>query len=139
MKSNHPSLHETQGGSGRRTLAPAERVVLAVEAVERGVNNGGFDGLFRNSSKEYAPDCVSALRAIGRPEVADLAQRALDALGLRQELSVEAIDLEMERDDEARDETLAQLDAQYYEIAGDLAPNVLHFIEANRQAIILGS
>jgi len=30
----------------RRTLSPEERVVLAVEALEREVNNGGYDQFF---------------------------------------------------------------------------------------------
>jgi hypothetical protein len=124
---------------GTASLTPAERVVLVVEAVEREVNNDGIDGLFFNSSKVYAPDFVSALGAIGRHDVADLIQRAINALGLAASLSVEAIDLALEQDDAARDEKLAELAERYYELAGDLAPDLLSFINANREEIVLRS
>jgi hypothetical protein len=121
------------------TLTPEEHVVLAVEAVEREVNNGGFDALFRNSSKEYARNYVSALQAIGRPDVAELAKQAIDALGLKGAPTVEAIDLALDEDDEARDEKLDELDQRYLDMAGDLAPQLLSFIKANRAAIVLPS
>jgi hypothetical protein len=54
-------------------------------------------------------------------------------------LSVEAIDLALEQDDAARDEKLAELAERYYELAGDLAPDLLSFINANREEIVLRS
>jgi hypothetical protein len=40
---------------GVRGLTTEERVVLAVEALEREVNNGGYDQFFINASREFAP------------------------------------------------------------------------------------
>lgn len=122
---------------GAATLTPAERVVLVIEAVEREVNNDGFDGLFRNSSKEHAANFVSALQAIGRPDVADLALKAIEALGLQERPTVEAIDIALKEDDEPRDEKLEELAGRYFEIAGDLAPPLLSFIKVNKAEIVL--
>ena len=117
---------------GTETLTSPERVVLAVEAIEREVNNGGFDQLFRNSSKEHAPNFVSSLEAIGRPEVADLARRAVAALRLgKRPLTVESIELALDRDSDARDDAFEELDNEYYETAGDLAPDLFAYIKAN--------
>jgi hypothetical protein len=82
---------------------------------------------------------VSALGAIGRHDVADLMQRAIDTLGLAASPSVEAIDLALEQDDAARDEKLAELAERYYDLAGDLAPDLLSFISANRAEVVLRS
>src|SRR2546421_12023246 len=40
---------------GYENLTDAERTILAVEALEREVNNGGYGQFFVNSSREYAP------------------------------------------------------------------------------------
>jgi hypothetical protein len=123
---------------GAETLTTSELVVLAVEAVEREVNNGGFDQLFRNSSKQQATNYVSALEAIGRPDVAELAKQAIAALRLgKRPLTIDAIDRAMERDSEARDEKFEELDDRYLEVAGDLAPALLAFIKANSADVIL--
>ena len=117
---------------GAGALTTAELVVLAVEAVEREVNNGGFDQLFRNWSKEHAASYVSALEAIGRPDVAELARQAIAALRLgKRPLTTEYIDRVMDKESDARDERFEELDDRYMEIAGDLAPPLFAFIKAN--------
>ena len=68
------ALGQKAGPLGFEGLTSAERVVLAVEAIEREVNNGGYDQLLINSSKELAPYFVSALNDIGCPKVARLTQ-----------------------------------------------------------------
>ena len=123
---------------GIETLTPPERVVLAVEAIEREVNNGGFDQLFRSSSRKYAPDFVSSLEAIGRPDVADLGRRAIAALRLgKRPLTVESIELALDRDSDARDHVFEELDTEYYETSGDLAPALFAYIKANTGEVIL--
>src|SRR6266849_547049 len=62
---------------GDAKLSDEERVILAIEALEREVNNGGYDQFFVNSSREYAPIIVNALRRIGCPKVAEITQKAL--------------------------------------------------------------
>jgi hypothetical protein len=62
---------------GEDKLRPEERIILAIEALEREVNNGGCGQFFVNSSREYAPIIVDALRRIGCPKTAEITQRAL--------------------------------------------------------------
>lgn len=65
---------------GCGNLSDEERIVLAVEALEREVNNGGYSQFFFNSSREYAPIIVDALARIGCPEAAALARQAIEAI-----------------------------------------------------------
>ena len=57
--------------NGANSLTVEERVVLAVEALEREVNNGGYDQFFINSSREFAPTIVDALQRIGCKKAAN--------------------------------------------------------------------
>jgi hypothetical protein len=59
-------------------LSRSERFVLAIEAMEREVNNGGWDQFFWNTENEYNDILIEALDAIGCPETAAIAQEALD-------------------------------------------------------------
>ena len=121
---------------GAQRLTDAERVVLAVEALEREVNSDGYDGLFRNAS-DKVPYLVSSLTAIGREAVADLTRRALEVLRIDGPLTSEAVQSAMEREDDERDERLDEIDQSYYATAGDLADPLLDFIKTNRDQIVL--
>jgi hypothetical protein len=118
-------------------LTAEERVVLAVEAVEREVNNGGFEQLFTDASKALAPYFGEALQAIGAGEAERLTREAIDALRTEGPLTVEAIDRAMDRESEERDEALADCDDRYYDVAGDLAAPLFAYIKANRAQITL--
>jgi len=120
-------------------LTAEERVVLAVEAVEREVNNGGYDQLFTDASKSLAPYFIDSLEAIGAGEAERLTRRAIDALGIEGPLTVDAIDRAMERESEERDDALAECDDRYYELAGDLADPLFAYIKANRARITLSA
>jgi len=65
-----------------KDMSEVEMIILAVEALEREVNNGGFSQFFYNSSVEYTPIIVDSLEAIGCTEIADLIKKAIDLLGL---------------------------------------------------------
>lgn len=65
---------------GKENLSQEERIVLAVEALEREVNNGGHSQFFTNSSSEYAPIIYEALVRIECPAVAKITRRAMEAL-----------------------------------------------------------
>jgi hypothetical protein len=71
---------------GRESLSDEESIILAVEALEREVNNGGYDQYFFNTP-EYAPMIVRALQRIGCPKTAEITQNALIIL---QEMSITA-------------------------------------------------
>jgi hypothetical protein len=110
---------------GRSELNEYERIVLAVEALEREVNNGGFDQFFTNSSHEFAPILAESLRRIGCPKTASIAQRAVDA----------AVD----KEDEAREEALSECDSAYF--AGEeepIADKLFAFVKSNREFIRVG-
>jgi|RhiMetdeSRZDD1v2_1073273.scaffolds.fasta_scaffold68819_3 uncharacterized protein DUF4375 len=115
---------------GSSFLTKEERVVLAVEALEREVNNGGYDLFFLNSSVEFVTEIVSALERIGRSDVASVTQRAIhigmsggrsggNILGLN---GVETLDL---------------CDSEYFQIAGDLAEPLFEFIKQAQEHITL--
>jgi hypothetical protein len=119
-------------GDDRLTIE--ERVILAVEALEREVNNGGYDQFFINSSRGYAPIIVDALRRIGCPRTAEITQRAV-AIMQRFPISDEEIDgLEMEENEE-RQSVLEECDASYFEASEDIAESLFAYIKANRAKI----
>jgi len=66
---------------GEQYLSQEERIILAIEALEGEVNNGGYSQFFTNSSSEYAPIIHEALERIECSEVAKITRRAIDALG----------------------------------------------------------
>ena len=121
---------------GLDALSAEERVVLAVEAVERDVNSDGFDGLFRWSA-DLAPYFVSSLIAIGRPDVAELASQAIDALHLPGDVTPGAIRAALDNESDARDGRLERLDQRYYSLALNMADDVLRWVEAHRASIEL--
>ena len=75
---------------GESTITPEERVVLAIEAMEREVNNGGFHQFITNSTHEFAPEIADALKRIGATVAASLAEQAVAALHL-EHVTAEAI------------------------------------------------
>jgi len=129
-----------QALSRKDQLTEAELTVLAVEALEREVNNGGFDQFFGNSSRQYAPSVVDAPKRIGCPKTAALAQKAIDALGISGgDLSPATIEAVMEEDDDNRTEMLDGCDSVYYEGEEEpIAEKLYAYIKANREHIALG-
>jgi len=122
---------------GEESLTREEHVILVIEALEREVNNGGFELLFINSSKRYASLFTEALELIGCTETANLTRQAIDILGIREPISVEAIDRVMEQENEEREKKLGECDDRYYQIAGDLSIPLFEFIKKNRDKITL--
>lgn len=84
-------------------LTSEEHLVLAVSALQREVNNGGFHQFFMNSSCKYAPSIVDCLNRIGAQEAAELAAESIGLLKLSQvtaEAANEAAGAIVEDDDE---------------------------------------
>jgi Domain of unknown function (DUF4375) len=127
-------LHQKVDREGEESLSTAEKVVVAIEALEREVNNGGYDQFFANSSSEYAPFIVEALDLANCPKTAALTQRAIDALRVS-ELSAQSVWHAVRREDAQRDQTLNAYDQTYYLAEEDLTGNLLTFIRANRASI----
>jgi hypothetical protein len=119
---------------GDRSLSSEERVILAVEALQREVNNGGYDQFFMNSSRQYAPMVVDALARIGCPKTAKTTRAAFDALGIA-ELDEESIEAVMDADNEERDEEFTRCDDSYYKSGEDVDASLFSFVKANRGSI----
>ncbi len=121
----------------RGPLSPEERVVLAIEALEREVNNGGYDQFFLNSSNEYATEIEAALRSIGCPRQADIARRALAALRINGAITPGSINKAQEAGGEALRESLGELDGEYYSCDEPIADRLFAFVKENRDRIHL--
>ena len=131
------ALYQKIDRVGYEKLSEEEKIILAIEALEREVNNGGYSQFFFNSSKEYAPILVNSLKRIGCENVALLSQEAIAILGITDNLTVEAIDAAMDAENEERDEKLSDCDSKYYSEAGDLSEPLLNFIKMNKTKIII--
>jgi uncharacterized protein DUF4375 len=119
---------------GADRLSPTELVILAVEALEREVNNGGYRLFFENSSRRYSPLIVRGLERIKCFETAKITQRAIDALHLP-ELTVGAIEVAIGVANRDRDEELNRCDELYYSSREDIAGRLFAFIRANKSEI----
>ena len=119
-------------------LRPQERVIVAIEALEREVNNGGYSQFFVNSSNQYAGEIVEALETIDCPRVAATTRRAMAALALEGDVSPSAIEAKLVDDDDELEETLSQCDQEFYANADeDIARRLFSYIKANRTEISL--
>lgn len=116
----------------------AERVILSVEAIEREVNNGGFNQFFVNSSCKFAPYIVESFHSIGCPQTAELCQRAIDLLNVKDPFDFDAVEeAACEADDELMEQFNA-LDEIYYAGAEEpIAVKLFDFIKRNRNNISL--
>lgn len=104
-------------------LNEAELTILAVESMEREVNNGGYHQFFLNTP-EYAPHLVAALQRIGCPKAAAISAKAIalhnDAQGKPSETLHE------------------QCDSAYYENDEAIADQLFAYIRATRRSIRVG-
>ncbi len=116
----------------------AERVVLAVEAMEREVNNGGYEQFFGNSSCEYASCLVRSLKLIGCPKTAAISADAIAVLRLPKKFDgddVQEAASELSAKDSAK---LSECDWRYYEInttEEDIAGQLFAYIEKHQHEI----
>lgn len=128
------SQKATRGGND--SLTDEERIILAVGALEREVNNGGYDQFFSNSSREFASTIVDSLHRIGCEKTAKITQRAIKALGIS-DLASGAIESVMATEDEQREEKLSRCDDVYYKSREPIAERLFAFIKANKADIRL--
>ena len=127
-----------QQAAEKRALSREETWVLAVEGLEREVNNGGYGQFFFNSSNEYAGSIVSALQAIGCPKTADITRQAIAALGIQGELSRGAMEAVILKEDEAVKQRLAECDERYFSNDEPIADKLFEWIKRNRAQIRIG-
>lgn len=127
---------DTKKESGEKLSEP-ELIILAIEALEREVNNGGYSQFFYNSSVEYTPVIVGSLKAIGCNELASLTQKAIDLLEI-DFLEPDIIEERMDPDDDALEEALGELDDIFFNEIEDIpAYSLFDYIKQNREHIRL--
>jgi hypothetical protein len=116
-------------------LTTEESYVLAIEALEREVNNGGYAQFFSNVSGEHAPIIEDALRAIGCPKTANMTRDAIAAVVLDGELDADALAAAVAREDEEMQQTLSECDEEYFANDEEIADRLFEWIKANRMSI----
>ncbi|MDK2970722.1 MAG: hypothetical protein PWP23_477 [Candidatus Sumerlaeota bacterium] len=121
---------------GSHGFSYEEVVILAVEALEYEVNNGGYMQFFVNAS-EFVPLAIDALESIGRTDALALTRRAIEVIGIKGEVTAEAVEAAIEEENPERDEKLEELDEKYFEEIGDLSDDLFAYIKANKDEIVL--
>jgi len=124
-----------QSKNGARGTTASERTLLAVMALSREVNNGGYHQFFFNSSRKYAPTIVATLRRIGCQSTAALTAQAIDALALHR-LTVMAVRREVATPDIGRDRKLDSCDRRFYQLT-EIEPHLFAFVEEHAHRIVL--
>jgi len=122
----------------KENLSPAERVVVAVEALEREVNNGGYNQFFLNEA-EQVPYIIDSLTAAGCPNVAAITAEAIAVLDPQPGSSAEDISNAAAQMEESDDERLSVLDQRFYEYPDPIADRLFAYIAAHRDEITLRS
>jgi Domain of unknown function (DUF4375) len=125
------AMYQKAARVGKNRLTVEERVILAVEALEREVNNGGYDQFFLNSSREYSPTIVDALRRIGCSKTAEITQKALLIVH-----GLPRADRQTENGpwDKVQD-ALGECDSLYFQAPENIEESLFAFIKANREKI----
>ena len=124
-----------QAKNGKRGTTPVERIFLAVMALDREVNNGGYHQFFSNATREYAPAIVAALRKVGCEATAALTAKALTVLALDR-VTAQAVRGAILQRDARRDRQLVACDRRYYQL-DEIESRLFAFAEAHAAEIDL--
>jgi hypothetical protein len=119
----------------RQELSKPERVVLAVEALEREVNNGGYNQFFLNSSNEFTPFIVEALELIGCPKCAATTNSAIAVLNLSAPFAGKTVDESSSSLEDLLEKRLDEADTQYYANDENIAESLFAYIEKHSNEI----
>jgi hypothetical protein len=115
-------------------LTEEEIIVLAVEALEREVHNGGYGQFFVNSSREYTPIIVHALFRIGCSKTAEITNKAIAAAGF-QGLAPMALAVALNTYSGADNQELDECDQLYYRAGENIGGKLIDFVKANKNVI----
>jgi proline dehydrogenase len=114
-------------------MTDEEFVVLAVEAMEREVNNSGWGQFFVNTA-QFAPVIVDALQRIRCPKTAKIAEMAVKIVE-KAPITEQEIENCTWEENEKRQEGLNACDNLYSEHPENIAESLFAFIKANRAKI----
>jgi hypothetical protein len=117
---------------GFQALTGPEQVAYCVDALEREVNNGGFDQFFANSSGDTAQETVKALETIGARAAAGIVRRAI-AMFPDGEPAVDRDERadQLDAAGEERDGLWDSLDQEFYSYPDDLPALLRRYVEAH--------
>lgn len=115
-------------------LSLPERVVLAVEAMEREVNNGGYQQFFDNSP-EQAEFLSRALELIGCPKVTIITMDALAVLNLPNPFDVAAVKRATAALSEDAEKKLEECNARYFANDESIDQRLFAYIEQRQEEI----
>ena len=119
-------------------ISKEERYVLAVEALEREVNNGGYDQFFLNSSHDFMDVIKEALVAIGCPKTAAITDRAITSLGIKGGLTGAKAEAVILAEDDAVRVGLGACNSDYYDNDEPIADLLFAWIKNNRAMVRVG-
>ena len=129
------AVEQALGSKPESELSEPERVVLAVEAMEREVNNGGYEQFFGNSSREFTGFLVRALELIGCPKVAAISADAIAVLELPVQFDADTVErIASEISDDGRDK-LGECDSRYYANDESIEQRLFAYIEEHQHEI----
>jgi len=120
---------------GNGDLTDDEDLVLAVMALDREVNNGGYHQFFLNSSCHFVPLILDYLNRLDCPATVAITRKAIAALELP-ELSAEAAAATIRTPNRRRNEILDACDREFYQL-NEIAPALFAFIETHADRIQL--
>ena len=118
---------------GFADLTEAEQTVYCLDALEREVNNGGFDQFFFNSSGNTALQTLAALERLGAQHPAGLVRRAVAVFpGGQPSADRDERETQMEALPESARELWSQLDDEFYEYKDNLTALERAYVQAHR-------
>ncbi len=127
---------EQKKAAGKKLSQP-ESDILAIEAMEREVNNGGYRQFFSNASGAYASVLPGALERIGCPLAAKIAGEALASLKISGAVTAARIGSAAAKLDDTAAAELGKLDARYFQNTEPIAEKLFAYIQVKRHEIIL--
>ena len=129
------AVEQALGGRTEPELSEPERVVLAVEAMEREVNNGGYRQFFVNSSREFTVFLVRALELIGCPKCAAISAEAIAVLELPEQFDADTVERAVCGLPDESGEKLGDCDSRYYANDESIEERLFAFIEEHQDDI----
>ena len=127
------ALDQKWARDGGEKMSDEEFIVLAIEAMEREVNNGGWGQFFVNTG-QFAPVIVDVLQRIRCPKTAKIAQKAAKIVE-KAPITEEEIENGTWEENEKRQDELNECDKLYFERPENIEESLFAFIKANRTKI----
>jgi hypothetical protein len=127
-----------QQKAAAQPISREEGYILAIEALEREVNNGGYSQFFLNSSHGFVDVIEEALQAIGCTKTAAITRDALQSLGIDGGVTGEKAEAAVLTEDAAISDALGACDNRYYDNDEPVAERLFLWIKANAEAVRIG-